>query len=268
MDATDKARFTGIYYARAESLGRELTGRAMQLLWDALRDLPMEDFERGFMVCVNDPLKAGYLPQPGDVRRALGELSPTEKAERAWTECLGAVRDHSPYESVVFGDRCLAAALRHMGGWIAAAQWGDDELVWRKKEFVGLYVGFVASGVPESTPSRFEGLCERQNRVGGYLGSPAWKQLEGSMAPTALVGDGARLLLEEPEDKSGEVLAELKRLAGSMEPPKREFKPSDLVESLKNPSKAAPLEAVSEEEWERRRMEQKSKLEALRDGQA
>lgn len=219
MIREDKPTFAAIMTAHAESVGKPYTKAAVDFAFDCLKDLTLDDFKRGLLL---HSRASRYLATPADILRALGGLTPSEKADRAWSKLLGAIRRVGQYESVVFEDQAITASVIHMGGWTVVCDWREDELVWRKKEFAELYKGFTASGVPLSIPVKLTGLCERENAATGRLGDPNWSDLRGCMAPIRLVGDqdACRKLLESGEDKTPEVLAKLRAMTGleSLEP--------------------------------------------------
>lgn len=120
-------------------------------------------------------------------------LDDEQRAEVAWSTVLKAIRSIGAYDDVDFADRLVTVAIRGLGGWVVLCNSATDELVWKKKEFVSLYVAAARSGVGDATP--LKGL---------------YSQTDGGLRPAKLIGSSlpehgiaTRLEYREPRSAAG-----------------------------------------------------------------
>jgi hypothetical protein len=85
------------------------------------------------------------------------------------------------YESVVFADPAIHAAITDLGGWPAMCRTPEDELTFVQRRFAGAYTAHRARGVGEY-PAVLAGLHEQQQRALGYA---------EHVQPPRLIGDEA-----------------------------------------------------------------------------
>lgn len=200
MTGDDKPQFAMIITALAETLDRQLSEAVIALYFEALRDLSIDDVERGAAQCIRT---MKFMPKPVEIREAAGrgESSGQERAVLAWSEAWDAVSRFGSYRSVTFADVVTGEVIRRLGGWPRFCRPDQDEQ-WARKEFLELY-GALAAQRPGLPIAELPGLCADNNT--------------GEMArftPRAIVGRIEAKALPERTRTEAEVLAELVSFPG------------------------------------------------------
>lgn len=135
-------------------------------------------------------------PTPAAVRKYAGVpqvLTDEERAKIAWPIVRGAISTHGMYQTMLFDDRLVNAALRMMGGWEAFCDTLTKDMVWREKEFVEKYCLVAKSGIGDGSP--LPGIIHRINSSNGDLKTPVVKVRIG--LPTHPVSEKMRCLTSE-----------------------------------------------------------------------
>jgi hypothetical protein len=187
MVERDRKRFAELLQALSTTLvnGRELS-RAMLLgYWIALRDLSLEDFERG---CEKALRTCRVMPSPAELLELAGVMSATMRAALAWDALKRALRTGGSWRSVDFDDPAINATVRNLGGWARLCGLQSEELdKWTRREFERLYAGFVDHGVPSDMGVYLAGGFEISNSASGFAVEPPMRITTG-VPPAALLG--------------------------------------------------------------------------------
>jgi len=152
MREKDRTEFVQLLTAAAEMKRVELSEAAIELYWDALADLSLDDFKRGLRSCLRT---LTFLPQPNEIIAATGG-DPETLALAAWSKVDNAVDRYWPHRSVVFDDPLIHAVIRDMGGWYRLGQHEDREWPFVQKEFERRY-GIYLKTRPEEYPGMLRG---------------------------------------------------------------------------------------------------------------
>ena len=112
------------------------------------------------------PDRGRFAPQPADIVFFL-EGGTEDRALFAWSRVESAIRHVGPYQTVVFDDPAIHAAIDGMGGWMLLCNMSDDELPFRRNEFVKRYRALAERGVFEY-PRRLVGIAEHHNSADGH----------------------------------------------------------------------------------------------------
>ena len=179
MRREDFRRFGLALSACAELYGKTVSEGAMSLWWQVLQRFEIEQVERAFRECVESPDSGQFMPRPADIVRRL-EGTHADRSLIAWGKVLDAVQRVGAYQSVVFDDGAIHAAISDMGGWPKVCRGDADELQFTQKRFCDLHR--VYSLRPDHPyPARLVGDAEAANRVAGQ-----------PVAAPMLVGDAQR----------------------------------------------------------------------------
>ncbi len=157
MTIDDKLAFTGYLAGMAEIYDVELTQMKINLYFEALKDLSVEQF---IQACNYHTQTARFFPKPSEIREAIAGDKQT-KAIGAFTQLIQAVREYGAYKSVEFEDRLIMACVQRLGGWIKLCDSTTDEWKWIEKDFYKLYQAM--EGRETEGPAKLVGITEQGN---------------------------------------------------------------------------------------------------------
>jgi len=168
MVDADFEAFSDVMNATAELYGRQLSGQALALFWQASKDLDLQEVQRAISAHINNADTGQFMPKPADIRRVLGGTT-ADAAALAWAKVIRAVHAVGAYSTVAFDDPFTHAAIADMGGWPAICQTREDELPFREKEFAAKYRAYRSRGADNiSFPPKLTGLIDQHNLPRGH----------------------------------------------------------------------------------------------------
>lgn len=104
-----------------------------------------------------------FFPKPSELLEFI-EGNKTDHAWEAWEILLDAIARVGPWKSVQFADARITRVVEVLGGWLKVCEWTEDDLKWRRNEFMSAYKAMQDGGPVRSLP----GLVQIQNTSGGY----------------------------------------------------------------------------------------------------
>ena len=182
MKTTDADRLSMILGACADLYGKSISEGAMSLWWGALERFDIEQVEQAFKRTIEDPDGGQYMPRPADIIRRI-EGTASDRSLIAWGKVLDAARHVGAYQSVVFDDAAIHAAINDMGGWPKVCRLPTDDLPFTQKRFCDLHRAY-STRPGHAYPARLVGDHEESNALRGY-----------DVAPPLLIGD-AKLAID------------------------------------------------------------------------
>ena len=179
MRREDFKRFGLAVSACAELYGKTVSEGALTLWWQALEEFDIDAVERAFRAAVKDPDGGQFMPKPADIARKIGGTQ-ADRSLIAWGKVLDAMQRVGAYQSVVFDDGAIHAAIEDMGGWMKVCRSNTDELHFTQKRFTDLHRAY--SSRPDlAYPARLVGEHELNNALQGQ-----------KTAPPTYIGDAER----------------------------------------------------------------------------
>jgi hypothetical protein len=139
----------------ATALGQTLDAGQVNIYWMVLRRKfdSMNHFQEAWMSLL-DSWTYGYMPKPAHFIES-GQLSKEELeliALKAWDRVRDALKDGVGYNTnAEFEDALIPTVVHLIGGFERLAIKTHSELEWKKKEFIGSYIGAVKSKIPIKT---------------------------------------------------------------------------------------------------------------------
>lgn len=115
-------------------------------------------FERA-LVAMSDPVfdraiaawarrGSKFMPMPGELEEVING-SPTEKGQVLWAHVEKAMRELGRYRSLSFHP-AANAAIRFLGGWSKVCESNEEELTFRRAEFLRVVATHLKHGVGEA----------------------------------------------------------------------------------------------------------------------
>ena len=207
MDNSQIEEFSQIWSAAFEVQGKVATDIGVEMAFSALAKHSMLDVRRAVMTHIST---STFAPKPADINQLISG-DPESRKLKAWGVVESAIRRFGAYETVVFDDPAIMAAIDEMGGWIELCRVDDNELPFRRNDFVKLYGGYL-NRPPTEYPKKLCGVVEQTNQ-GDYPDAIPLPKLIGDTAkarmvyknggdqrlPVAELGDAVQALLDPPE---------------------------------------------------------------------
>jgi hypothetical protein len=170
----DVKRFAAVMMALAECFDKELSEYKLEVFFESLRELSIEEVEAAARWLMRHRTITGTFPVIAEFFQALEKvqadnLDLADRAELAWRKLVWAIENYGYYQSVSFDDAILHAAIEALGGWLKITDgenrdWYESQLQWRKKEFVQIYQALARKNSPLPESRRyFPGLFELEN---------------------------------------------------------------------------------------------------------
>lgn len=183
MNESDKNDFTEIMMGLGELYGKEVTKPLLRIYFTALQNMTIQEFSQAASLHTQSIEKAGtFFPKPADIIRALtGSIEKQaqeveDKAEMAWACVVGEISRIGHTSPLQIEDRQAMAAVKALGGWMSLCMSSNNELTWKKKEFMKVYETYERIPV-DQLPHQLPGINEIQQHK-----QNAKKDLNGLLA--------------------------------------------------------------------------------------
>lgn len=162
-------KFSGLITAMAATFGREADTAMMSGYEMGLGDLPIEAIARAVRTAIRT---CKFMPTAAELRDLAGELSPQDRAIRAWDAFAGAVQRLGYYRSVDFDDATINATVRSLGGWERVCVIDDHKefSTFLRKDFERIYISLYRGGISAEQAQPLIGYSQKENQLKGYGG--------------------------------------------------------------------------------------------------
>jgi hypothetical protein len=165
MQATDRTKFLEVLAGVHDFYGKEMSAFAGQVWMQAAHGFELEQVTKALSAHLMDPERGQFMPKPADIVRQL-QGTATDRSLIAWGKVLDAISRVGAYQSVVFDDGAIHAAIADVGGWASICRTTNDELPFLQKRFTDLHKAYTNRGKFDY-PSRLMGEHELTNRLNG-----------------------------------------------------------------------------------------------------
>jgi len=156
MNNQDMKKFAILMTTISETYGKQITEILGEIFWGTLKDFELSDVERAVKNHISDPDSGKFMPKPADLIGWIEGLS-ENRALRAWSNAMNAIREIGAYESVEFDDNLIHAVIEAMGGWVKLCRMKNDEMPFVAKEFQKYYMAFLRDP-PKQLPTEVHGI--------------------------------------------------------------------------------------------------------------
>jgi hypothetical protein len=171
MTPQDKPAFAELL-TDALAFYRQDTSRfALSVWWSACQAFSLEQVGKALTAHAMDPERGRFAPMPSDIVRVL-QGTHQDRSLMAWGKVLEAVQRVGAYQSVVFDDAAIHAAIEDMGGWCKVCRSEMSELQFVQRRFCDGYRAYAARP-GHAYPPRLIGESETANRTAGKKAQPA-----------------------------------------------------------------------------------------------
>lgn len=169
MNDSEAADFFELWASAQEHYGKRPSPGSINLTFEVLKRFALADISRALSLHLGDPDRGAFPPKPADIVRAI-EGGGDQQAVAAWAKVWHSVRCIGAYQTVVFDDWRIHAAISRMGGWRALChtEIGEDgaKLPFLQREFERQYKA-VREG--DRFPRKLIGITEAHNEEHGFL---------------------------------------------------------------------------------------------------
>lgn len=184
--------FCVFWKATLEMYAKIPSDTALMMVFRSLIRFDLDEIKRALTSHINNPDEGRFIPKPADVVRHI-EGDPDSRALSAWSKVEGAISGFGSYQTIVFDEPEIMCALQDMGGWIDLCKMTNDELPFKRNEFVKRYRGYL-NQKPEEWPAKLIGVHKMENSA----------KYPGSVPSPILIGDSQRahkILIEGGKEK-------------------------------------------------------------------
>lgn len=170
MNESDRAELGTLLTQALAFYGQTLSPFALGVWWQACHGFDIAQVRKALTAHALDPDRGQFAPKPADLVRQLRGTQ-SDRGLIAWGKVMDAIKRVGAYQSVVFDDGAIHAAIVDIGGWPAVCRSREDELPFLQKRFCDLHRSY--SGRPDfAYPARLSGDHEAQNALNGQRTSP------------------------------------------------------------------------------------------------
>lgn len=166
MQASDFQAFRDLLNDVYTFYGKDVSQFAADVWWQALRPYALDAVRKALNRHVTSADSGQWLPKPADVVRLLAGGG-ADRSQLAWSTVDRAVRCVGGWQSVVFDDPAIHAAIDGMGGWVRLCSSSGEDWPFKQREFETRYRGLLLRGEFEY-PRKLIGMAESQNAVSGH----------------------------------------------------------------------------------------------------
>ena len=181
MRNEDAAGFKELMTAVFAMYEKSISSPVLRIYWSALVDYSLADIQRAASMHAKDPDAGMFLPKPANfIRHIDGPGRATDKqikdkAQIAWSVIMGELGRVGSSGTLKMDDKQALAAVKALGGWFTLCRSTTDQLVWMKKEFIGIYETYEHAD-PLTLPDKLPGLIDmKESRVAESLQALASK---------------------------------------------------------------------------------------------
>jgi len=161
MKQDEYGQFQVLWTRICDVYGKSPSDAAITITFRALAKYPLATIRRALDAHTSDPDGGRFMPKPADLIRHI-DGDPQSQSLLAWSKVEKAIRTIGPWQTVVFDDPSVMAAIEEMGGWIDLCRVTDKELPFKRNEFTKRYQGYQLRP-PEHYPNRLTGVTEATN---------------------------------------------------------------------------------------------------------
>lgn len=166
MHHSERSELTAIITDALAFYRRDVSAFALSVWWQACQNFDLEQVVKALTAHAMDPEQGRFPPMPADIVKHLNGTH-TDRALVAWGKVYEAIQRVGAYESVVFDDPAIHAAVDDIGGWVAICRGDVDDLPHLQRRFAESHR--VYSRRPgHAYPCKLLGAHEIENKAGGY----------------------------------------------------------------------------------------------------
>ncbi len=191
--------------------GQTLSAFALSVWWQACSGFELADVRRALTAHAMDPDRGQFAPKPADIVRVLRGTS-ADRSLVAWGKVLDAMQRVGAYQTVVFDDGAIHAAISDMGGWPTVCRSNIDELPFTQKRFCDLHRAYSAR--PDAAyPAELLGESAVTNATTGHRAPTPMLVGDAKRAATvrSLGADGSKTAIT-PADALAEAMPAIRRI--------------------------------------------------------
>lgn len=137
MNKQDEKRVLEAIAGLCELKDKKFSKAIGEIYLNALAEYPGDEILKAINQCVKTNK---WFPQPSEIIQAI-EGDPEERALNAWDTLFSAIRNHGRYGKIIFQDSKIGRLVQTFGGWDAVCSWTNNEVDFRRIEFVRSYKG-------------------------------------------------------------------------------------------------------------------------------
>lgn len=181
MSPEQRAKFIEVLSGVHDFYTKDMSKFALRVWLQACETFDVEQVSKALSAHLMDAERGQFMPKPADIVRQL-QGTKTDRSLLAWGKVLDAMQRVGAYQSVVFDEAAIHAAIEDNGGWPNVCRAKTDELPFLEKRFCDSYKAYVTKG-DFHYPGELAGVHAIENCANGY-----------KAAPPVAIGDASRAM--------------------------------------------------------------------------
>jgi hypothetical protein len=190
MSPNERKQFSELLTDALAFWRRDVSPFTLSVWWQACEPFSLEQVSKALTAHAMDPDQGRFAPMPADIVRQL-QGSVSDRALVAWGRVLDATQRVGAYQSVVFDDPAIHAAIEDIGGWVNVCRLPYAELSHTERRFCESYRAYARRG-DFAYPPALLGQHAIDNAAAGF-----------KSAPPLLLGDSGKAQLVLQNGTSG-----------------------------------------------------------------
>lgn len=168
MNKCDEVKFKELLAMITENYSFVFSPANMKL-WSVLfKPYSIEVFESALashMVC---PDSGMFTPKPANLMKFINgttkqlDQDVNDKTELAWAQVIDKIRTVGSWGTLKLDDKQALAAVRSLGSWKQLCGSTENDMTWKKKEFMRIYQTYENTPI-DMLPSSLPGLIDLKN---------------------------------------------------------------------------------------------------------
>lgn len=204
MNSDDTTAFASLLSDALAFYRQDVSSFALGVWWQACSPFSLEQVRKALTAHALDPERGQFAPKPADLVRQL-QGTHADRSLIAWGKVLDAIQRVGAYQTVVFDDPAIHAAIVDMGGWVAICRSNVDDLPFVQKRFCDAHRTY-AKRTDIGYPAMLVGEHAQQNGALGFEAAPPLLIGDPKRAQHVLKRGGAAKTLITTMTEAGQVL--------------------------------------------------------------
>lgn len=179
-------KFKKLIAVISETYDEPFSGAKVLLWWGVFKKFTVEQFEEALYKHISCTEAGMFNPKPANIIKFITgttkdiEQAASDRAELAWSIIERDISRIGGYGSLKLDDKQALAAVKAIGGWGTLCSGREDQLTWKKKEFISSYLCYERTPIedlPKSLPGYVE-LAQHKRELNDTLASIGKLQVE------------------------------------------------------------------------------------------
>ncbi len=151
MEMNDMKNFASLMATIGEIYAKTISETLIEIYWQILKPFAWTHVKEAVSHHIADPHTGQFIPKPSDIVGRI-EGKNEEKALQAWLDVFSAIQRYGAYQSIIFEDKTIHAAIDAMGGWKTLCASKTENMPTNARLFQKYYLSFLKNPATHAPP--------------------------------------------------------------------------------------------------------------------